>query len=79
MRHFKQWNIFLILLYVIGIVAWRVLPTFPSHSAQAQTHRHGTSTTLITHAVIIMMENHTFDNYFGRFPGANGRNDLPLA
>ncbi len=22
--------------------------------------------------MIIMMENHTFDNYFGRFPGANG-------
>ncbi|HAH01346.1 MAG TPA: hypothetical protein DCL75_21430 [Ktedonobacter sp.] len=39
----------------------------------------GPQTTLITHAVIIMMENHTFDNYFGRFPGANGRNDLPLA
>ena len=33
----------------------------------------------LRHAVIIMMENHTFDNYFGRFPGANGRNDLPLA
>lgn len=79
MRHFKQWNIFLILLCIIGIVAWRVLPTFPSHSAQAQMHRHGTPTTFITHAVIIMMENHTFDNYFGRFPGANGRNDLPLA
>jgi phospholipase C len=26
----------------------------------------------IKHAVIIMKENHTFDNYFGTFPGANG-------
>jgi phospholipase C len=26
----------------------------------------------IDHVVIIIKENHTFDNYFGRFPGANG-------
>ncbi len=26
----------------------------------------------ITHVVIIVKENHTFDNYFGTFPGANG-------
>ena len=26
----------------------------------------------IDHVVIIVKENHTFDNYFGRFPGANG-------
>jgi phospholipase C len=30
------------------------------------------STTPIQHVVIIMMENHSFDNFFGRFPGANG-------
>ena len=24
------------------------------------------------HVIIIVKENHTFDNYFGRFPGANG-------
>jgi phospholipase C len=28
--------------------------------------------TPIQHVVVIMMENHTFDNMFGRFPGANG-------
>jgi phospholipase C len=27
---------------------------------------------LIKHVVIVVKENHTFDNYFGRFPGANG-------
>jgi phospholipase C len=27
---------------------------------------------LIQHVVIIVKENHTFDNYFGTFPGANG-------
>jgi phospholipase C len=26
----------------------------------------------IEHVVIIFKENHTFDNYFGTFPGANG-------
>ncbi len=26
----------------------------------------------ISHIVVIMMENHTFDNYFGTYPGANG-------
>jgi phospholipase C len=30
------------------------------------------TTTPIQHVVIIMMENHTFDNFFGTFPGANG-------
>jgi phospholipase C len=27
---------------------------------------------MVKHVVIIMKENHTFDNYFGTFPGANG-------
>ncbi len=32
----------------------------------------------IQHIVIIMQENHTFDNYFGTFPGVNGvQNDPP--
>ena len=32
----------------------------------------------IDHVVIIVKENHSFDNYFGTFPGANGAN-LPAA
>ncbi|HUI01197.1 MAG TPA: alkaline phosphatase family protein [Nitrososphaerales archaeon] len=32
----------------------------------------------IQHVVVIFQENHTFDNYFGAFPGANGiQNDPP--
>jgi len=32
----------------------------------------------IKHIVVIVQENHTFDNYFGTFPGANGiQNDPP--
>ncbi|HLZ09143.1 MAG TPA: alkaline phosphatase family protein, partial [Chloroflexota bacterium] len=36
-------------------------------------------TTPIQHVVIIAMENHTFDNLFGTFPGANGQLSLPRA
>ena len=32
------------------------------------------TTTPIKHVVIIVEENHTFDNYFGTYPGANGLN-----
>ena len=28
--------------------------------------------TVIQHTVFILKENHTFDNYFGTFPGADG-------
>lgn len=47
---------------------------FLAHQQQgyAFTNRPATAQTPITHVVIIMMENHTFDSYFGTFPGANG-------
>jgi phospholipase C len=32
----------------------------------------GAASTPITHAIFVMFENHTFDNFFGSFPGANG-------
>jgi phospholipase C len=35
--------------------------------------------TPIEHLVIIVKENHTFDNYFGTFPGANGSKLPPAA
>ena len=79
MHHIKRWNIFLLLVCVVSIGAWRVLPVASSHPAQAKMQRHTATTTSIKHVVIIMMENHTFDNFFGRFPGANGRGDLPRA
>src|SRR5258705_7047443 len=31
-----------------------------------------TPTTPIQHVVVLMQENHTFDNYFGTYPGADG-------
>ena len=33
----------------------------------------------IQHVVIIVKENHAFDNYFGRFPGVDGAGNLALA
>ena len=33
--------------------------------------------TPIAHIVVIMQENHSFDNYFGTFPGANGLSKAP--
>ena len=34
----------------------------------------GTTNSPITHLIIVMMQNHTLDNLFGTFPGANGLN-----
>ena len=33
----------------------------------------------IDHVIVIVKENHTFDNYFGSFPGADGRTTCSLA
>jgi phospholipase C len=37
----------------------------------------GTLTTPISKVIIVMFENHTFDNFFGSFPGANGVQSPP--
>lgn len=61
-----------ILIAILSVGAWRLLPSTLPHTAKATNMRHGAAQTPITHEVFIMMENHTFDNFFGRFPGANG-------
>src|SRR5215470_5349962 len=33
--------------------------------------------TPIRHVVVVVKENHTFDNYFGSFPGADGIAQIP--
>jgi phospholipase C len=65
---------FLIMLLVAGGVT-----TFIVHARQVQavTRHPGMAQTPITHAVFIMLENHTFDSYFGTFPGANGTTLAP--
>jgi len=61
------------LLALVALSAtWFIAP-----GIHASTNRSKTATTPITHAVFIMMENHTFDNFFGQFPGANGITEAP--
>ncbi len=71
MRTSSRWYIISVLAIVLGIVAWFVTPSRLFQPVHASGHSN-TATTPIQHAVFIMMENHTFDNMFGRFPGANG-------
>ena len=64
------------LIIVLGVGLWRVLPIPSFSNAHAGNPHSGAASTPIQHVVIIMMENHTFDNFFGRFPGANGDSNL---
>jgi phospholipase C len=72
MHHSKRWYVVLAVAGILGVAGWQALPTLLSHAAHAKSSSTKTPTTPITNAVFIMMENHTFDNFFGRFPGANG-------
>jgi phospholipase C len=64
-------------LYFVPLFLLMVLPAAqPSLAATL----NGTATNPIKHVVVIVQENHTFDNYFGTFPGANGiSHDPPTA
>ena len=63
---------------LIGLVLLFLLVlNFPLPATQAIA----TAPTPIQHVVVIMQENHTFDNFFGHFPRAHGLSDtvaLPL-
>jgi phospholipase C len=54
------------LLAVVGLLALLVLPGRAAAGAPAGT------TTPIRHFVVLMQSGHSFDNYFGTYPGANG-------
>ncbi|HLQ30854.1 MAG TPA: alkaline phosphatase family protein [Ktedonobacteraceae bacterium] len=76
MRKYYRWLIAVMLVAILGMGMWYALPSISSH---ATGHAKATPNTPIKHVVIIMMENHSFDNFFGRFPGATGVNNLPRA
>ncbi len=61
-------------LLVICVLAMLVAGAVAAWLVPAHIHATGqqTTTTPIKHVVVIMMENRTFDSFFGRFPGANG-------
>jgi phospholipase C len=57
--------------FVLSVLVITLL--FSSTNVQADTSRQDTtSNTPIEHFVVLMQENHTFDNYFGTYPGAEG-------
>ena len=64
MKYLKRFASFLILFSVL-------VPTLaPQKMAGAQSGNQ--PNTPIEHFVVVMQQNHTFDNYFGTYPGANG-------
>src|ERR1700730_12354995 len=65
MKSLRRWFVIIALLLIVGVAAWRTVPV-------VRQPAHASSSSPIQHVVYIMLENHTFDNYFGRFPGANG-------
>lgn len=67
----RQYMIIAILMMLVtGIVG--AFPTVHSQFIHASSHRQATAQTPIQHVVVFMMENHSFDNYFGAYPGVNG-------
>jgi phospholipase C len=68
----KRWYLALAVVLIVAAGMWQGIPFVSSHYIHANTHQKGAATTPIQHVVVIMMENRSFDNLFGRFPGANG-------
>ncbi len=54
------------------LIIWQGVSSLTTLQTRAATHHTGAATTPINHVVVIMLENHSFDNLFGTFPGANG-------
>jgi phospholipase C len=72
MKLLKRWYIFATLILMMGGVIWQLSPAVTARYANASTGKASVASNYIKHAVFIMMENHTFDNFFGQYPGANG-------
>lgn len=59
----------------LTLVLWMVIVSLmPSHHrVQAGTvNKEPEPRTLVKHFIVLMQEDHTFDNYFGTYPGADG-------
>ncbi len=67
-RHLpKRYVILLVIVLLTTVVSWN------SNFWQAPNAHPATAKAIpIKHIVFIVKENHTFDSYFGRFPGVNG-------
>ena len=49
-----------------------ILAAIPTLTAAAAPVKDASTTTPIKHVVWLMQDNHSFDNYFGTYPGADG-------
>ncbi|HEY6542856.1 MAG TPA: alkaline phosphatase family protein, partial [Ktedonobacteraceae bacterium] len=72
MRIIKRWYIFAALIFLLGGALWQLSPAITARFAHASNVKTSAASSLIKHVVFIMMENHTFDNFFGQYPGVNG-------
>jgi len=45
---------------------------WPFSTASSTTMPRPANHTPINHTIVFFLENHTFDNLYGKFPGANG-------
>ena len=59
------------LLMVIALITAVIIPPL-AYAQQQQINSNDNNNNPIKHIVMIMQENHSFDNYFGTYPGANG-------
>ena len=61
-------------LYLPCCSACRLVCLHPRHASAADTSAAAKTKTAtpIKHFVTLMQENHSFDNYFGTYPGADG-------
>jgi len=53
---------------ILFILVLSAFGSFDTAAAQSENE----PTTPIEHFIVVMQQNHTFDNYFGTYPGANG-------
>jgi phospholipase C len=67
----RAWAFF-VLLGAAAIAACSGGSTSPPLSTTRDAARHGSSTTPISHVIVVIQENRSFDNFFATFPGANG-------
>jgi phospholipase C len=61
-----------IFLHVLGFASLAIGLTLPVQAGATASQSAPRPKTPIKHVITLMQENHSFDNYFGTYPGANG-------
>ena len=63
----------LVLSTVVALGVWRIGPAIIDNNAPVRA----VGASPIKNVVFLMLENHSFDNFFGSYPGAYGDAKLP--